>query len=114
VDCRGLKRINETRGHHVGDQVLRRIAATLTAGVRQDDLVARLGGDEFGVLLCGADESLARTIAERIEATLAEERRSGTVDIALAIGHATTYEADLEATQHEADRRMLVAKRTAS
>jgi diguanylate cyclase (GGDEF)-like protein len=114
VDCRGLKQINETRGHHIGDQVLRRIAGILIGGVRQDDLVARLGGDEFGVLLCGADEELARTVVERIEKALATERRSGDVEIALAIGHATTTENDLDATQQQADRQMIAAKRAAN
>ena len=45
LDCRGLKEINETYGHHAGDELLRRVAAILRRSVGGEGLVARLGGD---------------------------------------------------------------------
>jgi diguanylate cyclase (GGDEF)-like protein len=61
VDVDRFKRLNDTRGHAVGDRALQRIARTLMAGVRRSDLVARLGGDEFAVLMPGANsESMHR------------------------------------------------------
>ena len=51
IDVDRFKRLNDTRGHAVGDRALRRIARTLMGGVRRSDLVARLGGDEFAVLM---------------------------------------------------------------
>ncbi|MDO9357031.1 MAG: diguanylate cyclase, partial [Solirubrobacteraceae bacterium] len=53
IDLDGFKPINQTHGHHSGDQMLREIASRLRARVRPDDVVARLGGDEFLLLLAG-------------------------------------------------------------
>ena len=55
VDVDRFKRLNDTRGHAVGDRALQRIARTLMSGVRRSDLVARLGGDEFAVLMPGTN-----------------------------------------------------------
>jgi|KBSSwiStaDraftv2_1062776.scaffolds.fasta_scaffold01169_17 diguanylate cyclase (GGDEF)-like protein len=54
VDVDRFKRLNDTRGHAIGDRALQRTAQTLMGGVRSSDLVARLGGDEFAVLMPGA------------------------------------------------------------
>ncbi len=51
VDLDGLKSINDTHGHGIGDQAIRRIATLLKASVRRSDVVGRVGGDEFCVLL---------------------------------------------------------------
>ncbi|WP_268801007.1 diguanylate cyclase domain-containing protein [Pseudomonas huanghezhanensis] len=51
LDLNGLKRINDTLGHHVGDAVLMETAQRLSACVSGEDTVARYGGDEFVVLL---------------------------------------------------------------
>ncbi|TML19308.1 MAG: GGDEF domain-containing protein [Actinobacteria bacterium] len=110
VDCRGLKQINDTDGHGVGDQVLCRVAAALTASVRDGDLVSRLGGDEFAILLSDADEDVTRSIVERIETTLDRDLEGGP-EIRLAIGAATSRDGNLEGAQREADARMLEAKR---
>jgi len=114
LDCRGLKRINDTSGHAVGDELLRRVAFVLVANVRPADLVARLGGDEFGILLADADESQARTTATRIESALAAAGRPGQPNLELAIGTATTLGSDLDEAQRRADAQMLDAKRRES
>jgi diguanylate cyclase (GGDEF)-like protein len=111
VDCRGLKLINDTYGHGLGDEVLCRVAAALTTGVRSEDLVARLGGDEFAILLPSADKAVTRTIIERIEAALAESPEDSEPEIRLAIGASTSSDGDLRAAQKQADTRMLAAKR---
>ena len=55
VDVDRFKRLNDTRGHAIGDRALQRTARTLMGSVRSSDLVARLGGDEFAVLMPGAN-----------------------------------------------------------
>lgn len=67
IDGRNFKRINDTYGHEVGDEVINKIARRLELAVRQVDTVARLGGDEFAIVLPElAEERDAIFIAERI------------------------------------------------
>jgi diguanylate cyclase (GGDEF)-like protein len=111
VDCRGLKRVNDTHGHDVGDVLLKRVAALLRASSRDGDVVARVGGDEFGVVLYDADEATARQVVERIRAQVEVARAEG-VDVDLAIGFATTNRDDLEETVRTADLELLESKRS--
>ncbi len=60
-----FKRINDTHGHVLGDEVLRRAAATVVAALRPGDLVARWSGDEMAIVLPGATLETAREVVER-------------------------------------------------
>jgi diguanylate cyclase (GGDEF)-like protein len=57
LDCDRFKRINDSFGHGVGDELLKRVAAGLQDCVRPTDLIARFGGDEFTVLLSTLDQN---------------------------------------------------------
>ena len=57
VDADNFKLINDTFGHDVGDEALKRLADILRAAVSHDALVGRLGGEEFGVFLPGANDA---------------------------------------------------------
>lgn len=66
-----FKRINDGFGHAVGDEVLRAIAATTAAILRDSDLSGRLGGEEFGLLLPETDLAGALDLAERLRFAVA-------------------------------------------
>jgi diguanylate cyclase (GGDEF)-like protein len=59
LDLDGMKEINDTHGHSLGDKALVAVAEALVANVRSSDLVGRLGGDEFGVMLARANKAAA-------------------------------------------------------
>lgn len=65
VDVDGLKRVNDTFGHHAGDEYLKAIADMLRKVLRESDLLIRWGGDEFVVLL-HTDKKGAKRARERI------------------------------------------------
>ena len=73
LDADKFKVLNDTHGHLAGDAVLKMLANTLRAGTRSIDVLGRLGGEELGVLLPGADLSLAATVAERLRAAVEAE-----------------------------------------
>jgi diguanylate cyclase (GGDEF)-like protein len=68
IDLDYFKTINDTYGHGVGDDVLRRVGASIQAGRRPYDTACRFGGDEFGVILIQTDNDndCSKQIAERI------------------------------------------------
>lgn len=73
LDIDYFKRVNDTYGHIMGDQVIRSLAAVLQRSVRSIDVVARLGGEEFAILLPSTDLSMAVVISERIRKNVAAE-----------------------------------------
>ncbi len=78
LDLDNFKRINDSRGHKVGDQVIVTTARLLRQRLRESDLLARLGGDEFAVLITTGDGVAARAVAQ----SLVEEIRAFAATIA--------------------------------
>ena len=66
LDVDTFKEINDSFGHHAGDQLLQTVAARLTAHCPRDGFIARLGGDEFGIILSDASPAAAAAILEGI------------------------------------------------
>jgi diguanylate cyclase (GGDEF)-like protein len=91
-DIDHFKRINDTYGHLVGDQVLRRVAQVVQAQVRTIDVAARYGGEEFVVILDSTDQAGGRLLAERIRQEvqrLVLQSEKGAFSCTLSLGVAT-------------------------
>ncbi|TNY36001.1 GGDEF domain-containing protein [Thermomonospora catenispora] len=89
IDIDHFKRVNDTHGHLVGDQVLISVAGTLCSQLRDYDVVGRFGGEEFVVLLPGADTVEACRVAERLRGRvrrLAIPAEQGTVNVTISVG----------------------------
>ena len=73
LDLDDFKRINDTYGHAVGDQLLRFVAERLCSVVRADDTVARMSGDEFVILIEGVEsQEVLETVVQKIQQKLSE------------------------------------------
>jgi diguanylate cyclase (GGDEF)-like protein/PAS domain S-box-containing protein len=71
IDLDQFKAVNDTLGHHVGDQLLIEVASRLKLSIRDSDIVARLGGDEFVVVLSGIEsDDAAAGVARKISQTV--------------------------------------------
>ncbi len=89
LDLDNFKRINDTRGHQAGDEVLRRVASRLLSTVRGDDAICRLGGDEFLVLMADTDAAIATRVAERIRKSITDTpvpTRDGAIEVSVSVG----------------------------
>ena len=110
LDMDGFKEVNDTHGHDAGDDLLRRIAATLQGLDAPDRLVGRLGGDEFVILLPGATFAEATRVARRLEALLHRQVGDGRHPVA-SIGVATVdVPGTLSDLVSQADNAMMAVK----
>lgn len=94
ADVNGLKLINDSFGHAIGDELLKNVAEVLRKGCRGDDIIARLGGDEFSILLPNTDATETEKILERIH-SLAGKEKVGSIELSISFGYETKrYEAE--------------------
>ena len=108
ADLDGLKGINDTLGHHAGDEAIRDAAWILTHGFRTADIVARLGGDEFAVLAADAPGDRIGVMLQRVEKWqgVRNSDRGRLFSVSISLGAAawsTASPKTLEALLEEAD-----------
>jgi diguanylate cyclase (GGDEF)-like protein len=116
LDLDDFKWVNDTLGHHAGDELLRRMAAVLTSSLRETDTVARLAGDEFAIVL--PDVGDARQI-DKVLATLRTRLQSPVriagheLKLRASIGVAVfpVHAGDADALLRSADAAMYRVKR---
>ncbi|WP_460868691.1 GGDEF domain-containing protein [Rhodococcus aerolatus] len=85
-DLDHFKRVNDTCGHLVGDELLVAVADCLRRELRGPDALARFGGEEFVAVLEGLDESAAESVAERLRAAVARIDLPGAGPVTISIG----------------------------
>jgi diguanylate cyclase (GGDEF)-like protein/PAS domain S-box-containing protein len=118
LDLDRFKVVNDSLGHSAGDELLRTVAARVSAACRDGDVVARLGGDEFVVVASGLAEEGAVRLAERVQAVLsAPVEVSGhtlavTASVGIVVAQPGEEEQDAETLLQGADVSMYRAKAT--
>jgi diguanylate cyclase (GGDEF)-like protein len=93
IDLDQFKKINDTFGHTVGDQILSSFALLLRATLRKSDIPCRYGGDEFAVLLPETTLQEAQHLIQRIQQAVVQEKISPAYS--LTIGVAESLEGNL-------------------
>jgi diguanylate cyclase (GGDEF)-like protein/PAS domain S-box-containing protein len=116
LDVDNFKTINDTRGHTVGDRVLRVVADRLARVLRPADTVARLGGDEFAIVAEGLPTDAAQELADRIAdainepVPLASGESTQPISTSIGVAHSSEVPLDVDALLNAADAAMYRAK----
>lgn len=117
LDVDGLKGVNDTYGHRVGDALLKAVAGVLRTRTRQADSVARLGGDEFGMLLIHVGPAQAAAVAAEVKRLVCDASIAlpdgGTLGCSASVGLALLGEGveGEDEVLAQADRAMYADKR---
>ncbi|MBK5211814.1 MAG: diguanylate cyclase [Coriobacteriia bacterium] len=114
-DINGLKLINDSFGHTMGDELLRKAAGVINHACRADDIIARLGGDEFVIILPKTDAFETERIIKRIK-DLSLKEKVGNIEISISFGYATksNEEENLQEIFKYAEDRMYQHKHSES
>jgi diguanylate cyclase (GGDEF)-like protein len=115
VDLNRFKEVNDTLGHHAGDDLLRVITGRLQEGLRAEDTAARLGGDEFALILPGMDGDSVVGLLERVRASLTREMVLDGVPLSIEASFGVAlypdHGEDVERLLRHADAAMYQGKR---
>lgn len=112
-DLDHFKQINDSRGHDVGDRILRDVADEVRRTLRAFELVYRVGGEEFLILLPGMEEWEAANLAERLRlgiVVLGQATGTG-VTASFGVSSSDGAEADFDRLYRQADQALYRAKR---
>lgn len=98
VDIDHFKRVNDTYGHQVGDEVLTGVARALSQNIRETDVLGRYGGEEFSIMLPSTDTPGALVLAERLRKIISQtsfEFKGRPLSVSASLG-VSTWNADLK------------------
>ncbi|MBB2945219.1 diguanylate cyclase (GGDEF)-like protein [Actinoplanes lutulentus] len=117
-DLNRFKEVNDTLGHHAGDELLRMVAGRMRAALGPDDLLARLGGDEFAIMLPGrsAAEAVAllNEVRNRITAEMILDGVPLNIEAAFGVSVYPEHGTQLKELKQHADFAMYQGKRGAA
>ncbi len=116
IDIDQFKALNDSQGHHVGDDALKALAALLKENSRAVDTVARLGGDEFVLLFPKTDLQARKLLIDRIKSASESKFKHHNWPIALSIGAVTETgkKRNVDEILNAADKRMYSSKKRVS
>jgi diguanylate cyclase (GGDEF)-like protein/putative nucleotidyltransferase with HDIG domain len=98
IDVNGLKLINDSFGHDVGDQLLIAVASSIKEASRKSEICSRIGGDEFVILLPKTSKQNAISLVKRIQKVASTKNING-IDISFAVGIGVKTKEDQNITQ---------------
>ena len=115
LDIDHFKRVNDTYGHTVGDDVIRQVSRAMRAHIRDLDIAGRYGGEEFGIILTGTNAEGACVFAERLRQTVENmvvyaEGQQVQFTISLGISQLTDHVEDYRAWIEKADHALYNSK----
>lgn len=106
-DLNGLKIVNNSHGHSMGDRILIKAARIMEKSIPEDAVLARFGGDEFAVMLPNTGDMAAHRILETIKDGCAETEKDGfVVSIGMGVAAMESLDEDIEDIFKKADREM--------
>ncbi len=115
LDIDHFKKVNDTHGHSTGDEVIKAVAASLKAQLRNVDMAFRFGGEEFVVLLSNTSREAAAMVGERIRHAVMDLQclaQGRAIDVSVSLGCASLQPGEaMDSLLQRADSALYVAKR---
>jgi diguanylate cyclase (GGDEF)-like protein len=112
-DLDGLKSVNDTHGHHAGDELLVQVAARARRALREGDLLCRFGGDEFFLACPGLDQVGATALAARLRDVMSQPFQVGAAEVSIgaSVGVASSdADSTVDSLLRMADSEMYIDK----
>jgi diguanylate cyclase (GGDEF)-like protein len=111
IDIDHFKKINDTYGHDIGDEILKEIANVVRKVIRKSDIFCRWGGEEFVIILPDTNIKDAKKVAEKIRNIIAHSEFTKGLKVTVSIGVSEKIE-DFETTFKQADINLYKAKQS--